>query len=334
MTRTGQIKVAILLVAAERLIQAGDRILCLTGVDQSETIDTIMVLDMGTEIELFSASTADPLPGDVTPTVFERVLTLAGELGVEGREGRPVGTLFVIGDSDQVLAHSHQLVINPFHGYPETERNILDPRLEETIKEFSAIDGAFVIRGDGVDPGRRPLPCPRQQARREIAAGPGDSPPGRGQHHRHDPGDRALHLAIHRHRLDLQGRPPDHRHPEALGPKRRVALMIRSAISNGVDHSSGQFAATRISFVAWHSHPTGATSWLRARERSSGSGISTPAKSCSAWKSIRHRSTPWRFHPTDLSSLHATIRGRSSSGEPIGPGWRSGGDQFPLLSWS
>jgi DNA integrity scanning protein DisA with diadenylate cyclase activity len=150
MTRAGQIKVAILLVAAERLIQAGDRILCLTGVDLSEAIDTIMVLDMGTELELFSASTADPLPSDVTPTVFERVLTLAGELGVEGREGRPVGTLFVIGDSDQVLAQSHQLVINPFHGYPESECNILDPRLEETIKEFSAIDGAFVVRGDGV----------------------------------------------------------------------------------------------------------------------------------------------------------------------------------------
>jgi diadenylate cyclase len=150
MTRTGQIKVAILLVAAERLISGGDRILCLTGVDQSESIDTIIVLDMGQEIELFSASTADPLPCDVTPTVFERVLTLAGELGAEGREGRPVGTLFVIGDSDQVLAQSHQLVINPFHGYPENERNILDPQLEETIKEFSAIDGAFIIRGDGV----------------------------------------------------------------------------------------------------------------------------------------------------------------------------------------
>jgi DNA integrity scanning protein DisA with diadenylate cyclase activity len=150
MTRAGQIKVAILVAAAERLIQAGDRILCLAGVDLSETIDTIMVLDMGTEIELFSASTADPLPEDVTPAVFERVLTLAGELGVEGREGRPVGTLFVLGDNDQVLAQSHQLVINPFHGYPESERNILDSRLEETIKEFSAIDGAFVVRGDGV----------------------------------------------------------------------------------------------------------------------------------------------------------------------------------------
>ncbi len=150
MTRAGQIKVATLVAAAENLIRVGDRILCLTGIDGSGTIDTIIVLDMGKELEMFGDTAADPLPAGVTPAVFERVLTLASELGLEGREGRPVGTLFVLGDCDCVLEQSHQLVINPFHGYPEQERNILDPRLEETIKEFSAIDGAFVIRGDGV----------------------------------------------------------------------------------------------------------------------------------------------------------------------------------------
>lgn len=150
MTRAGQIKVATLVAAAESLIHIGDRVLCLTGIDGSGTIDTIIVLDMGSEIEMFAATAADPLPPDVTPAVFERLLTLASELGLEGREGRPVGTLFVVGDCDRVLEQSHQLVINPFHGYPETERNVLDPRLEETIKEFSAIDGAFLIRGDGV----------------------------------------------------------------------------------------------------------------------------------------------------------------------------------------
>lgn len=150
MTRAGQVKVATLVAAAEGLVQAGDRILCLTGVDRSGSLDTIMVLDMGTEIEMFAAGAADPLPSDVSPAVFERVLNVAGELGVEGREGRPVGTLFVIGDCERVLAQSHQLVFNPFHGYPEEERNILDPRLEETIKEFSAIDGAYILRGDGV----------------------------------------------------------------------------------------------------------------------------------------------------------------------------------------
>ncbi|MDG3004494.1 DNA integrity scanning protein DisA nucleotide-binding domain protein [Paludisphaera mucosa] len=150
MTRAGQVKVATLVAAAEDLVHAGDRILCLTGVDRSGSLDTIMVLDMGTEIELFSAGAADPLPPDVSPAVFERILNVASELGVEGREGRPVGALFVVGDCERVLSQSHQLVFNPFHGYPEEERNILDPRLEETIKEFSAVDGAYIIRGDGV----------------------------------------------------------------------------------------------------------------------------------------------------------------------------------------
>jgi diadenylate cyclase len=150
MTRAGQIKVALLVAAAEGLIRPLERIVCTTGIDGSGRIDTILVLEMGTEIELVAGHLAEPLPADLTPAVFERVLTLASELGLEGREGRPVGTLFIVGDSDNVLTQSRQLVINPFFGYPEAERNILDPRLEETIKEFSAIDGAFIVRGDGV----------------------------------------------------------------------------------------------------------------------------------------------------------------------------------------
>jgi DNA integrity scanning protein DisA with diadenylate cyclase activity len=181
LTRAGLIKVATLVATVEGLIHSGDRIVWLTGLDGSNTIDTIIVLDLGTEIEMFSAAAADPLPEDVTPAVFERLLTLASELGLEGREGRPVGTLFILGDSDTVLEQSRQLVINPFHGYPEHERNILDPRLEETIKEFSAIDGAYIVRGDGVilSAGRYLVPQaklaqPLRQglgARHEAAAG-------------------------------------------------------------------------------------------------------------------------------------------------------------------
>ena len=150
MTRAGQIKVATMVAAAEGWIAQGDRIVCVTGLDRTGRIDTIMVLDLGSEIEMFGGATAEPLPRDVEPAVFERLLTLASELGLEGREGRPVGTLFVLGDTEAVLEQSRELVINPFRGYPEEERNILDANLEETIKEFSAIDGAFVVRGDGV----------------------------------------------------------------------------------------------------------------------------------------------------------------------------------------
>src|SRR5205807_1034025 len=72
------------------------------------------------------------------------------QLAAERREGRPGGTLFVLGDSEAVLAQSRSLVLNPFQGHPESVRNVLDPAVEETIKEFAALDGAFVVRDDGV----------------------------------------------------------------------------------------------------------------------------------------------------------------------------------------
>jgi hypothetical protein len=181
MTRSGQIKVATLIASAEKLLQKGDRVVCLTGLDGSGVIDTIVILDLGAEREMFADLAADPLPPDVQSPVFERVLLLASELGSEGREGRPVGTIFILGDSENVLGQSRQLVFNPFQGYPEESRNILDPKLEETIKEFSAIDGAFVIRGDGVvlsagrylaPPAARVEPLPQGLgARHEAAAG-------------------------------------------------------------------------------------------------------------------------------------------------------------------
>jgi DNA integrity scanning protein DisA with diadenylate cyclase activity len=78
------------------------------------------------------------------------VLNIACELAAQGRESRKVGTIFVLGDDEKVMQLSRQMIINPFKGYSEEQRNILNPELEETIKELSAIDGAFVIKSDGV----------------------------------------------------------------------------------------------------------------------------------------------------------------------------------------
>ncbi len=89
------------------------------------------------------------LPAGVHHVVSRKVLQLAREIASEGREGKPIGCLFVIGSEEELTEYTHQLIVNPFLGYPEEARNILDPSLEETIKEFSKIDGAFVIRPDG-----------------------------------------------------------------------------------------------------------------------------------------------------------------------------------------
>ena len=150
MNRAGQVKAAILVSLAQGLLTRDDRVVCVVGLHGAAALDACLVLELKSEPELFSAAETILLSGDASPAVFERALLIASQLASEGREGRPIGTLFVIGDSDNVLAQSRRLVLNPFHGYPESERNILDPNLQETIKEYSAIDGAFIIRGDGV----------------------------------------------------------------------------------------------------------------------------------------------------------------------------------------
>lgn len=86
----------------------------------------------------------------VSESVFEAVIKIAVEISTEGREGRSIGTAFILGDSANVLAKSSQLILNPFQGYRREERLITDPDMLDNIKEFAQLDGAFVISGDGV----------------------------------------------------------------------------------------------------------------------------------------------------------------------------------------
>ena len=149
--RLNQVKMAIIQALSKGLVQTGDKWVCLSGIPQSKVLDNLLVLEFGKEFEILASSDLPVLSEIVMPEVFEAVLNLALQISAEGKEGRkPVGTIFVLGKHDEVLKFSHPMVINPFQGYPEEERNILDPRLKETVKEFATIDGAFVIREDGV----------------------------------------------------------------------------------------------------------------------------------------------------------------------------------------
>ena len=150
LTRMAQIKLAVVIGLSEGHISAGDKIVCLTGVPAFGTLDCIVVLDTGKERELLTSTHLSQIAQHIPSAVFEAVLNLAVELASQGREGKPVGTIFVLGDHQLVMQFSRQTIFNPFHGYPEEERNILNPELRETLKEFSALDGAFVLREDGV----------------------------------------------------------------------------------------------------------------------------------------------------------------------------------------
>jgi DNA integrity scanning protein DisA with diadenylate cyclase activity/mannitol/fructose-specific phosphotransferase system IIA component (Ntr-type) len=148
--RLAQLRSAMLVALTRGIIAFNDRVCCLGGVVGSNQFDTLVVVDVEREFQRLMTGRNDLLPADVKPEVLERVIAIATELAVEGREGKSVGCLFVVGDTAKVEKLTKPLVLNPFYGYKEEDRNILNPFMDETVKEFSSIDGAFVIRGDGV----------------------------------------------------------------------------------------------------------------------------------------------------------------------------------------
>jgi diadenylate cyclase len=86
----------------------------------------------------------------VATWVLEEVVALAVEIAREGREGRKIGTLFVVGASEEVLRRSRPMILDPLYGHPDESKRIDDPDVRETLKELAQLDGAFVVSDEGV----------------------------------------------------------------------------------------------------------------------------------------------------------------------------------------
>lgn len=149
LSRMAQIKVALLLGLTREVLEAGQRVVCLAG-PAGRPLDLLFVTEVGGGLSSPLLSTGESDGEGIHPEVLGRVLEIAVELGSEGREGKPVGTMFVIGDLEKVKPLTRQMILNPFFGYPEDQRNLLDDKLTETLKELATVDGAFLIRSDGV----------------------------------------------------------------------------------------------------------------------------------------------------------------------------------------
>jgi DNA integrity scanning protein DisA with diadenylate cyclase activity len=150
-TRIEKIKVAVVAAQTAGLLRDGDTVLALTGPGEDRVMDTLVKVDIGSEDpeEKIRVDTLG-LPPEFSSQVVEGLIHTAMEIGAEGYEGHPVGTILVIGDSTAVMEKSRQLILNPFQGISEAERNTLDPTIREAVKTFAALDGAFIIREDGV----------------------------------------------------------------------------------------------------------------------------------------------------------------------------------------
>jgi diadenylate cyclase len=116
---------------------------------EAGTIDSVSLLRLEEHLGQLTARDLRNLETKVPLETLKLVVDLAVEIGREGREGKPVGTLFVVGDTRKVLQSSHATGFDPVRGYSRAERKLTDPRVREGIKEIAQLDGAFVVGADG-----------------------------------------------------------------------------------------------------------------------------------------------------------------------------------------
>ena len=142
----------------------------------------------------------------VSAGVMDALIELAVSIGVEGWEGRPVGALFVVGDSSTVMEKSRQLTLNPFQGYSEDEKNIMNPDVRHALHAFAVLDGAFIVREDGVVVAAGRYLNFDEEKELDVPLGLGRAPHGGGRHLARHRGHRHRRLADLRLGARLPGR--------------------------------------------------------------------------------------------------------------------------------
>jgi hypothetical protein len=149
-SRFSRIKYAFLHGVLQDVIHTDSKVVCVLGPWGKSHLDTVTVHDLALSWSEDFPFEPRSLVAHKAFNIIMAVVDIALDIGALGREGKPVGTTFVIGDAESVLKLSHQAVFNPFKGYPKSERIITRPEVVESIKELAKLDGAFVISDAGV----------------------------------------------------------------------------------------------------------------------------------------------------------------------------------------
>jgi DNA integrity scanning protein DisA with diadenylate cyclase activity len=140
---------ALLEAVADDILAPGSTVVALYSGFAAGELDTISVIDLGEHLDRLTGRDLRQLETRVPLDTLKTVVDLAVEIGREGREGQPVGTIFVVGDTRKVMACSRPVGFDPVRGYSRKDRNLSDPRVREGIKEIAQMDGAIIVSADG-----------------------------------------------------------------------------------------------------------------------------------------------------------------------------------------
>jgi diadenylate cyclase len=140
---------ALLESVGRELLSPGAGVVAVYSGFEAGKIDSISYLSLEEHLGRLTARDLRKLETSVPLETLKIVLDLAVEIGREGREGKPVGTIFVVGDTRRVLLRCHPAGFDPVKGYSRKERDLQDPRVREAIKEIAPLDGAFIVSAEG-----------------------------------------------------------------------------------------------------------------------------------------------------------------------------------------
>ncbi len=141
---------ALLEAVADDILAPGAQVASVYSGFEPGVIDSISLIHLGEHLGALTSRDLRQLETRVPLDTLKTVVDLAVEIGREGREGKPVGALFVVGDARKVMASSHPTGFDPVKGYQRKERDLGDPRVREGIKEIAQLDGAIVVSGEGI----------------------------------------------------------------------------------------------------------------------------------------------------------------------------------------
>lgn len=144
-----QLTRALLESVADDLLSPGACVVAVYSGFEAGALDSLSVIRLDRHLGRLTAHDLRQLETRVPLDTLKTTVDLAVAIGREGREGKPVGALFVVGDHRQVLKHCHPLGFDPVKGYNVSERQLSDSKVREAIKEVAQLDGAFVVAADG-----------------------------------------------------------------------------------------------------------------------------------------------------------------------------------------
>jgi diadenylate cyclase len=140
---------ALLTGVAREVLSPGARLVVVYSGFEVDTIDSVSYIELDEHLGRLTARDLRQLETSVPLETLKTVIDLAVEIGREGREGKPIGTMFVVGDTRKVIQHCQPAGFDPVRGYNRSERDLHDPRVREAVKEIAVLDGAFVISPEG-----------------------------------------------------------------------------------------------------------------------------------------------------------------------------------------